>query len=360
MSNGEPESFIPYNEWQDAISPPEDSAQNLHFSDSDEDDVAQNEDDAKEVDYSEHYSQQMSELFDDDENESADESTSNILGNVIESDDEDDEDDGEFVYTGVDSSTDPMPYRDQLRDVLGQEHEEGSPEEAKDLEPFGSEKEVSITIDDEPSVRLSCLLSIAQLRPMQEHHEMHEEVLSELSPSSLSPTGPMTPPSRMGSPAALLASPRLSRPFLHPNVSRLRSATPQMASPLALSDSLASSHSHLFEGASPSPSGFSSISRTSSVSNLRTASSAGGGATTGRTPTEVFRWSELQIITKELYPKAPASQKAMNVLGSSAFGSPTVLAANGLICIGLNDGRICVYDFKQTLKAVCGSEAKGV
>lgn len=188
---------------------------------------------------------------------------------------------------------------------------------------------------------------------------MQEEVLSELSPSSLSPTGPMTPPSRIDSPAALLASPRLSRPFLHPNVSRLRSATPQMSSPLTLNDSLASSHSHLFEGASPSPSGFSSISRTSSVSNLRTASSSGGPATAAPAPSEVFRWSELQLITKELYPKAPASQKAMHVLGSSAFGSPTVLAANGLICVGLNDGRICVYDFKQTLKAVCGNEAKG-
>ncbi|TEB37657.1 lateendosome to vacuole transport-family protein [Coprinellus micaceus] len=98
------------------------------------------------------------------------------------------------------------------------------------------------------------------------------------------------------------------------------------------------------------------MSRTSSISNLRAPSSASEGASASLT--EVFRWSELQLITKELYPKSMASQKALHILGSPAFGSPTVLAANGLICIGLNDGRICVYDFKQTLKAVCGDEGK--
>jgi hypothetical protein len=99
------------------------------------------------------------------------------------------------------------------------------------------------------------------------------------------------------------------------------------------------------------------MSRTSSVSNLQAATSVGEGASASLP--DVFRWSELQLITKELYPKNMASQKAMHILGSPAFGSPTVLAANGLICIGLNDGRICVYDFKQTLKAVCGNEGKG-
>ncbi|KAJ3529130.1 hypothetical protein NMY22_g9126 [Coprinellus aureogranulatus] len=35
----------------------------------------------------------------------------------------------------------------------------------------------------------------------------------------------------------------------------------------------------------------------------------------------------------QLYSRSPASQKAMHVLGASAFTSPTVRAANDLICI---------------------------
>jgi len=171
----------------------------------------------------------------------------------------------------------------------------------------------------------------------------------------------MTPPSRLGSPAALLASPRLARPFLHPNVSRLRSFTPQVAtSQLPAHETPGTSHSHLFEGASPSPSGFSSISRTSSISNLRSGTGHGSAGASSPDQAEVFRWSELQLVTKELYRKNLPPTKALDVLGAAGFGSPTVLAANGYICVGLTDGRICVYDFKQNLKAVCGVEGKGV
>ncbi|KAF5326592.1 hypothetical protein D9611_000255 [Ephemerocybe angulata] len=344
MSNGVQHGLpISHNEWEDAVSPPidEDSAQGLHFSDSDEeegDDVDQ-PDAHTAGDYS-HYSQQMSELFEDETNESEDDGdTSNILDSVLESDEEGEEEE-EFVYTGLDSSDGPVPYRDQLRDVLGQEHEEesvGDPHEAEKSLLLDADVKPAILLEDEPL----------------EEPEIQEEVLSEFSPSLSSP-GPLTPPSRIGSPAALLASPRLARPFLHPNVSRLRSNAPQSPSGLSKNESIASSHSHLFEGASPSPSHFSSISRSSSLSNLRAASSNGGPSPTA--PSEVFRWSELQLVTKELYSKGP--QKAMHVLGTSDLGSPTVLAANGLICVGLTDGRICVYDFKQTLKAICGSEAK--
>ncbi|KAF6762996.1 lateendosome to vacuole transport-family protein [Ephemerocybe angulata] len=327
MSNGAQHGLpISHNEWEDAVSPPigEDSAQGLHFSDSDE----------------EEGDDQMSELFEDETNESEDDGdTSNILDSVLESDEEGEEEE-EFVYTGLDSSDGPVPYRDQLRDVLGQEHEEesvGDPNEAEKSLLLDADVKPAILLEDEPL----------------EEPEIQEEVLSEFSPSLSSP-GPLTPPSRIGSPAALLASPRLARPFLHPNVSRLRSYAPQSPSGLSKNESIASSHSHLFEGASPSPSHFSSISRSSSLSNLRAASSNGGPSPTA--PSEVFRWSELQLVTKELYSKGP--QKAMHVLGTSDLGSPTVLAANGLICVGLTDGRICVYDFKQTLKAICGSEAK--
>ena len=36
-----------------------------------------------------------------------------------------------------------------------------------------------------------------------------------------------------------------------------------------------------------------------------------------------------------------------------------MLAANGLICVGMDNGRILVFDFKQTLKCVCGDPATG-
>jgi vacuolar protein sorting-associated protein 8 len=63
---------------------------------------------------------------------------------------------------------------------------------------------------------------------------------------------------------------------------------------------------------------------------------------------EVFRWAILQDIGKHIY-----LQKASSVLGSF-HGSPTALSANGLICIGTDQGRVLVFDFKQQLKCVCG------
>lgn len=48
------------------------------------------------------------------------------------------------------------------------------------------------------------------------------------------------------------------------------------------------------------------------------------------------------------------------MLGSLALGSPMVLAANGLVCIGTDSGRIFVFDFKQTLKCICGNDGSGM
>jgi hypothetical protein len=36
-----------------------------------------------------------------------------------------------------------------------------------------------------------------------------------------------------------------------------------------------------------------------------------------------------------------------------------VMAANGLICIGTESGRILVFDFKQTLRCICGDSSSG-
>ena len=65
-------------------------------------------------------------------------------------------------------------------------------------------------------------------------------------------------------------------------------------------------------------------------------------------PREVFRWAVLRDIGQHIYLR-----KATSVLGAF-HGSPTVLSANGLICIGTDRGCVLVFDFKQQLKCVCG------
>ena len=68
---------------------------------------------------------------------------------------------------------------------------------------------------------------------------------------------------------------------------------------------------------------------------------------------EVFRWTQLRNITEIVYGKL-SQQKVQALLGTPSLGSPTVLAANGMICIGTDIGRILVFDFKQNLKCICG------
>jgi vacuolar protein sorting-associated protein 8 len=175
-------------------------------------------------------------------------------------------------------------------------------------------------------------------------------------------TPPPPPPLRVHSPVSLPGTPsRLSKPFLHPNVSRLRSYTPQASSEIPHSTTNTS-----FGLISPSASHLSALSRMSSLSNIHQAASE-----SDKTPSaeaqhghakeqdrEVFRWTELRNIAQSIYsPPSPA--KATSVLGRNVVGSPTTLVANGLICIGTDEGRVWVFDFKQNLKCVCG-ESTGV
>ncbi|KAF7321372.1 Lateendosome to vacuole transport-family protein [Mycena kentingensis (nom. inval.)] len=249
----------------------------------------------------------------------------NLDGDELQAnDDEDiDSDDEAFEYTGQDAPETSFDYRDKMRDALGSEHDT---DEEREVE----QSVIIVDNDDEP--------------------------LDHAPSASGSSAGITTPPrvdspSLAGSPSRLLA-----RPFLHPNVSRLRSFTP--GSRPVSSASFASVGSHFFD-ASPAPSHFSSMSRMSSHSNLHTPTSSDVFMTrpAASKEREVFRWTQLRSITHHMY--APKSGKASTLLGPHSLGAPSVLAANGLICIGTDTGMICVYDFKQSLKCICGNETTG-
>ncbi|KAK7057126.1 Lateendosome to vacuole transport-family protein, partial [Favolaschia claudopus] len=290
------------------------------------------EDDEQELDYS----SRMEELLGEDD--------VNSEANEEDADEDEDEDEG-FVYAGADAveTNGNAGYGDRLRDVLGSDHEQDSVHEVERSLILADDADS----DDEPLE--------------QDGSELESNHLSVSSAGILTPPRIHSPTlSAPGTPSKLLA-----RPFLHPHVSRLRSFTPGSHPPLSRplsSASFGSAGTAHFASASPAPSHFSSMSRMSSA-----ASNPGHHTPTSSLPDdlqrhahpqrEVFRWTQLRNITHHMYaPKA--SGKASSLLGAS-LGTPTVLAANGLICIGTDTGTICVYDFKQTLKCVCGNEAAG-
>ncbi|KAI0339881.1 hypothetical protein BDW22DRAFT_1335468 [Trametopsis cervina] len=150
------------------------------------------------------------------------------------------------------------------------------------------------------------------------------------------------------------SEPKMLRPFLHPTVSRLRSITPQASrSPSVGSVGTVNSHLEL----STPTSHFSALSPASSQSDLPHARTQQANQNTPE-EREVFRWSQLRSISDLIYGKQ--AQKAAAVLGTPITGSPTVLAANGLICIGTDQGLILVFDFKQNLKCVCAPPDRSV
>ncbi|KAH7926724.1 hypothetical protein BV22DRAFT_1008463 [Leucogyrophana mollusca] len=146
----------------------------------------------------------------------------------------------------------------------------------------------------------------------------------------------------------------LPKPFLHPTVSRLRSYTPQ-PSRLPSGGSAGTFNSPGLHGISPLPSHFSDISRTSSPSNVNPTTRQGYSNGQPRAEREVFRWMQLRNAGSHIYNQGP--MKASTVLGSPLAGAPMVLAANGLVCVGTDTGRILVFDFKQALKCICGNDA---
>lgn len=141
-----------------------------------------------------------------------------------------------------------------------------------------------------------------------------------------------------------------AEPFLLPSVSRLRSFASRSPR-IDVNHNLPADSSVVTGFVSP-PSRISDISRSSTPG-------AGKAAWRGylKVEREVFRWTVLQNAGNRLYRNRPS--KAAIVLGASNLGSPTVLAANGLICVGTDAGRVFVFDFKQTLLGICGGDASG-
>ncbi|KAL4073879.1 Golgi CORVET complex core vacuolar protein 8-domain-containing protein [Scleroderma citrinum] len=138
---------------------------------------------------------------------------------------------------------------------------------------------------------------------------------------------------------------RAPQSFVHPTVSRLRSALLQ-----GPAQSLSFSHDSLTPAGAHSP-----LSYASNISRVSTPLHHDGILDSDQTASkEAFKWTSLQSVSSQVFDKRPS--KAALLLGASNIGSPTVLAANGLICVGTDTARIFVFDFKQTLLCICGSD----
>ncbi|CAE6439061.1 unnamed protein product [Rhizoctonia solani] len=223
--------------------------------------------------------------------------------------DEDDEgaksEEEPFTYAGVDMPTDiPRDYNSQLRDILGPDDE--------------SEREVEVELrqfDDSDEFKTQTL---AQTDPDDYPVPSPKPISSPVSPQGIISPEPQDP---------------LKRPaFLHPHVSRLRSFVPQDRHSSASHASFTSQRS---ASALPVPSAaashFSAISRSSSRSRL-----SDGPQKPIRDP---FRWTTLHAASSLTH-------------SASLYGRATVLAANGLICLGTSSSRALIFDFRQQLKHI--------
>ncbi|KAG5342691.1 hypothetical protein C0989_010659 [Termitomyces sp. Mn162] len=267
------------------------------------------------------YSTRMDELFNDEYKTYGDAGA-----------DDDDDDEG-FVYTGVDAPDIPAGYTDQLREVLGSELTDDEMD-APDLKLSSIHEE-----DHEPGNK-----SLPHDDEETSTKDTSSPSLASITPVHMTPSGSSTF--------------KVTRPFPPPGVSRLRSYTPQTLRSISngSAGSRLTSNSHPPEGISPSPSHFPSVSRSSSRSDIYLAGGQMNEHTT-HSERDVFRWTNLSNISKQIYN--PLTQKLSSVLGAPLLGVPTVMTANGLICIGTDQGKVCVFDFRQKLKCVCGNDTPG-
>lgn len=299
-----------------------------------ENDSLKSEDEDVDFTYPGDYSTHMVELFDGEEHASG----------------EEDPEDEVFIYDGVDADT-SASYKDQLRDVLDQDHDEtGSENEVLEVEHS--------LVYDRDEIQGDDTVCFCEGLPQHCHSCLEFQNYEDISSQSPSHTVTrrMTPDSVLSSRDSGLSYARLAKPFLHPSISRLRSCTPQSTGIIS-NDSSVTSHSHIFAGVSPSPSRFSSLSRASSITNLQSSVKQADQQSNPPREQNIFKWTDLQGITQTLFSRA--SQKVSNVLGAPLLGVPTVIAANGLICVGTTEGKVAVYDFKQTLICVCENTTIG-
>jgi hypothetical protein len=275
---------------------------------------------------------------------------------------EDDDDEG-FVYEGKDAEP-AGTYRDQLKEVLSDDGEE----EYGDGESFqypegGSVGEIE-EVEGDRSLRVAAESvvgsDVGQVSYARVCRFCVQFTDTRVLQRSLSTSPP--PRSRSASFASEFASSqeneddlgdfaKQTRPFLHPSVSRLRSSivyTPQLST-----DGL----SPLRESVSSSPSKLTTLSHTSSLSNIHASAAQSPQAYNRESQREPFRWTSLQIVNELVYFNRRS--KATAVLGHPTPGTPTTLAANSLICIGTDTGKVWVFDFKQRLLCICGDEQNG-
>jgi hypothetical protein len=322
------------------------------------------------------YSTRMGELFDDD-----DETPAVSVPRLDP--DEDDENDEAFIYDGADAQVSRASYREQLRDVLDEDGEDADNGD-DELEEREVERSLvhdlgrpPIAIGDEALV--SSPLRANPPRLFDAYFAWSHAAASPLctftvpracyQPSTTQTLSPSTTSASLSSPPAMssflpngasLSTPsKLSASFLNPSTSRLRSYMTH-ASPVT---SVTSANSPLHRiSPSPVPSSF-TLSPGSSSAHLPLGAAEkhdlsqanGHGSSDAR---EVFRWAQLHSLGTHLPARHP-SNKVQAMLGASAVGAPLVMAANGLICIGTESGRVLVFDFKQTLRCICGDPSSG-
>jgi hypothetical protein len=299
--------------------------------------------------------------------------------------DEDDENDEAFIYDGADAQVSRASYREQLRDVLDEDDEDADND---DDEVEEREVENSLVHDlDRPPIAIGDGALVSPLPLFVPIRHVCSTLISRgrtpaasspctftvpracYQPSTTQTLSPSTTSASLSSPPAMssflpngayLSTPsKLSPSFLHPSTSRLRSYMTH-ASPVT---SVTSPNSPLHRiSPSPAPSSF-TLSPGSSSAHLplgaagkRDLSQANGHDSSNAC--EVFRWAQLHSLGTHLSARHP-SNKVQAMLGASAVGAPLVMAANGLICIGTESGRILVFDFKQTLRCICGDPSSG-
>jgi len=263
-------------------------------------------------------------------------------------------DDDEFVYDGVDAErVSGANYQQQLRDVLGSDDaSDNLDEEEVEKSLFRDDPSVkSDEVDSVALVRLSftlCLVAKQQQHRRQVASGQASPVLPSPSLPTLAAMSPLTDPNLPS--VHLHTTVSAPQAFIHPTVSRLRSSLLQSPAHLANSSL---PHDSLTPTGVRSP-----LSQASNISRVSTPLHQDGMLDRGQTANkEVFKWTSLQNVSSQLFRNRPS--KAAVLLGASNLGSPTVLAANGLICVGTDAARIFVFDFKQELLCICGSDPSG-